>query len=84
VAAQYHRLARRRGKNRALVAHSLLVIIYQLLKTKQPYSDLGADYFEKFEMVRIERTAVRRLEQLGYAVTLPPTEADKRGRATTG
>lgn len=45
LAAQYHRLARRRGKQKAIlaVAHSLLVIIYHILQTKQPYRDLGAD-----------------------------------------
>src|SRR6266516_4609522 len=47
LSAQYHRLARRIGKKRAVMAvsHSLLVIISQILSTKQPYSDLGADYF---------------------------------------
>jgi hypothetical protein len=45
LSAQYHRLARRLGKKKALVAvsHSLLVISYHVLSTKQPYSDLGAD-----------------------------------------
>src|SRR5215469_18953563 len=43
LSAQYHRLARRLGEKKAVVAvsHSLLVIIYQVLSTKQPYCDLG-------------------------------------------
>jgi transposase len=75
-AALYHRIARRRGKKRALlaVAHSLLVVIYHMLRTKKPYSELGADYFDKLETDRIERQAVRRLEQLGYHVALTPKE----------
>jgi transposase len=46
LSAQYHRLARRLGEKKAVVAvsHSLLVIIYQVLSTKKPYRDLGADY----------------------------------------
>jgi transposase len=77
LAAQYHRIARRRGKQKAIVAvaHSLLVIIYHVLRDKKPYTDLGVDYFDKLDTARIERHHVRRLEQLGYTVTLTPTHA---------
>jgi transposase len=46
-AARYRRLAARRGKKRAIfaVAHSLLTVIYHILKTGSTYQDLGADYF---------------------------------------
>ncbi|HLW01948.1 MAG TPA: IS110 family transposase [Ktedonobacterales bacterium] len=74
LAAQYHRLARRRGKQKAIlaVAHSLLVIIYHILQTKQPYRDLGADYFAQLDMERLQRRAIEQLEHLGYTVTLTP------------
>jgi transposase len=74
LSAQYHRLARRLGKKKAVVAvsHSILVIIYHLLRTKKPYADLGADYFTQLDKTRIERHHVHRLEQLGYTVTLAP------------
>jgi transposase len=77
LAAQYHRLARRRGKPKAAmaVAHSVLVIAYHLLRTKQPYRDLGADYFDSRQREQIERHHVNRLKQLGYEVTLTPGEA---------
>jgi hypothetical protein len=77
LAAQYHRIVRRRGKQKAIVAvaHSLLVIIYHVLRDKKPYTDLGVDYFDKLDTARIERHHVRRLEQLGYTVTLTPTHA---------
>lgn len=39
------------------------------------YSGLGADYFERLESTQIERYHVRRLEQLGYTVTLAPASA---------
>jgi transposase len=76
LSAQYHRLARRIGKNKAVVAvsHSLLVIIYHVLSTKQPYSDLGADYFEQRDSMRLTHRSVRQLEALGYTVTLVPKE----------
>ena len=56
------------------VSHSLLVIIYQILSSKQPYSDLGADSFEQRDSARLTQRSVRQLEALGYAVTLVPKE----------
>lgn len=77
LAAQYHRLARRRGKPKALMAlaHSLLVVIYHVLRTKTPYKDLGADYFDKLDADRLQRHHVHRLEQLGYNVTVTKRSA---------
>jgi transposase len=74
--AQYRRLVGRRGKKRALVAvaHSLLVVIYHVLRTGRQYHDLGVDYFEKLDASRIIRSHVRRLENLGYMVTLAPLQ----------
>jgi transposase len=76
LAAFYHRIARRRGKKKAIVAleHKLLIIIYHVLCTKKPYSDLGADYFDQLEKAHLQRHHIRRLEQLGYTVTLTPQE----------
>src|SRR6266567_1615594 len=72
LSAQYHRLARRIGKKRAIVAvsHSLLVIIYHMLRANQDYHDLGPHFFETLDMTRQRDTAVRRLQALGYTVTL--------------
>lgn len=74
LSTQFHRLARRLGKKKAVVAisHSVLVIIYHVLQTKRPYTDLGADYFEKLDTTRLQQHHIRRLEQLGYQVTLTP------------
>src|SRR5512133_544981 len=45
--AQYHRLAARRGKKRALVAvdHSLLVAAWYVINDSVEYHDLGAEHF---------------------------------------
>ncbi len=76
LSAQYHRLARRLGKKKAVVAvsHSLLGVIYHILRTKQPYVDLGADYLEKLDTARVQRHHTHRLEQLGFTVTLTPKQ----------
>lgn len=72
LSAQYHRLAARRGAKRAAVAvaHSLIVIIYHMLRDGTSYLDLGPDYFTRRDRERLVRRAVRRIEQLGYKVTL--------------
>ena len=70
--AQYHRLAARRGAKRAIlaVAHAILVIIYHLLRHGSIYQDLGDNYFDERDRQGILRRSVRRLEGLGYKVTL--------------
>jgi transposase len=75
-AAQYRRLAARRGKKRALVAvgHSLLVIIYHVLRDHKEYQDLGPDYFNRLEPERLRRYLVKRLQGLGYDVRLSPKD----------
>jgi len=75
--AQFHRLAGRRGKKRAViaVAHAQLKVIYHLLSSAQSYQDLGADYFLKLNADRAARYHRKVLESLGYTV-IPP-EADK-------
>ncbi len=72
--ALYHRIARRRGKPRAMlaVAHSLLVSIYYMLRDQVPYQDLGPDYFDHLQAHRLEHHYVQRLEALGFQVRLTP------------
>jgi transposase len=72
LAAQYHRLAARRGKKRALiaVAHSILVIAFHMLKRQESYTELGADYFDRRRPEATAKRLVKRLEQLGYQVTV--------------
>src|SRR5262249_30844690 len=76
LGAQYRRLAARRGKKRALLAvgHSLLVILYHMLKYDVEYQDLGVDYFDKRDPERLRRSLVKRLERLGYPPALSPPE----------
>jgi transposase len=77
LAAQYRRLATRRGKQRALVAlgHSILVMVYYILSRRVPYRELGPVYFDTLDRQRVQQRLVQRLERLGYAVTLQPVAA---------
>jgi transposase len=77
LAAQYRRLAARRGKSRAAVAvgHTILIIVYHLLRHGTDYHDLGPHYFDERERRAVERRLVRRLEGLGYTVALEPRAA---------
>jgi transposase len=72
--AQYHRLAGRRGKKRAIgaVKHSLLVTVYFMLRDNRPYKDLGVDYFDKLNPQQRIRYHVRKLRELGQDVELSP------------
>ncbi len=76
LAAPYRRLAVRRGKKRALVAlgHTLLVVLYHLLKNGTTYDELGGDFLERLEPERLTRQLVQRLEKLGHKVSLEPKE----------
>jgi transposase len=74
LGAQFRRLAARRGRKRAAVAvgHSILVIAFHLITRRQAYQDLGAQYFDTQRPEVTQRRLVKRLESLGYQVTLQP------------
>jgi len=68
------RIARRRGRKKAIVAvgRSVLVIIWQLLSTDNAaFTDLGADFYDNRRGTqRAVRNHIRGLQALGYQVTL--------------
>ena len=72
LGAMYRRTAARKGRKRAAisVAHAMLRIAYYLLTREEMYVDLGEDYFDKQKQQSIVKYAVRRLENLGYSVTI--------------
>ncbi len=74
LAAQFRRLASRRGPKKAAiaVAHSILRIVYHLLIDQHPYEDLGELYFDNRQKHELSRRLVQRLQRLGYAVQLVP------------
>jgi transposase len=74
LSALYRRLAARRGTKRATiaVAHKLLVIAYYILRDGTCYRDLGPDYFDRLNPEGLRRRLTKRLEGLGFKVTLEP------------
>lgn len=73
LSAQFGRIARRRGKNRAVVAvaHSILVAAYHILRDDVDYHDLGGDWFaRRHDHDQRARWLIRQLENLGHTVTL--------------
>jgi transposase len=78
LSAQYHRLARRIGKTKAIVAvsHTVAVNFYHMITKRIPYRELGANYFDTLDRERLTKHTVKRLEALGYEVTLTQREVD--------
>ncbi len=74
LAAQFRRIAARRGGKRAAmaVAHSILVIIYHLLSEGTTYEERGEIFFEERDRQAIEKRLIRQLERLGNQVTIEP------------
>jgi transposase len=74
LAARYKRIARRRGKQRALVAvgNSLLTIAWHLLSDPAArFTDLGPDWHDRLAPLRRKRQLIAELERLsGKKVTL--------------
>jgi transposase len=72
LAAQYHRLVKRMGKKKALVAvgHSILVIVYHVLESKASYTELGGDYFDRRDRQKRQQRLIHQLESLGLKVTV--------------
>jgi transposase len=77
LAAQFRRLAPRRGAKRALIAvgHTILSMVYRMLASGTTYSELGEDYFDRLNSTRLTRYFVKRLEGLGHKVVLEPNAA---------
>ena len=75
LSAQFRRLAARKGKKRAIVAvgHTILIIVFHMIKNQQPYRHLGADYFDRRNAEQLKRSLVRRLERLGVQVSIVST-----------
>jgi transposase len=71
---RYRRIARRRGKKKAIVAvgRSILVIVWHLLSDPEArFHDLGPDFYDtRIGPDRKKRNHIRQLEALGFKVTL--------------
>jgi transposase len=72
LATHFRRIAARRGAKRAsmALAHTLLVIAYQVMHDGTMYQDLGETYLDERDRTHVLRRSIKRLERLGYKVTI--------------
>ena len=71
---KFHRFKARRGAMRAAlaIAHKILVAAYHMLAKGLPYRELGEAYLDQIAQTRTVANLKRRIERLGYSVTLEP------------
>lgn len=72
LSSQYHRIAARRGANRAAIAvgHTILTIVYYLLTRNEDYIELGADFYDQRRKDMVIKQSIKRLESLGVKVSI--------------
>jgi transposase len=77
LGALYARLSRRRGAKRAVVGvgHAILVAVWHILSKNEPYRELGPRHFDSIDKDRLKRRYIRRLQDLGFEVTIEGTAA---------
>jgi transposase len=78
LAAQYRRLATRRGKKQAVVAvgQTILVVACHLLARDRDDQELGAGWFDQHDRAAVKHRLVRRLEALAGTFSSSPTSPD--------
>jgi transposase len=75
--ARYHRIAARRGKKRAIVAtaRAMLESAWYMLSRREPYRELGGDYYDQRQKEHKVDYLTRQLSKLGFTVSLEPLAA---------
>ena len=74
---KYWKLKARRGPMRAAlaVAHKILIAAYHMLSTGADHQDLGPTHLDRLSITTTKNALVKRLERLGYQVTLQEATA---------
>jgi transposase len=83
LTAVFHRVAARRGMKKAAmaVAHRMLIIAWHIIRDGGIYQEAGGSYFDRLHPDRSARRLMRRLQQIGFDVTLtgtPPKPASSK------
>ena len=71
LGAFFRRIQSRHGRAAAIkaTAHKLAIIFYSMLKTRTPYRDPGADYYEKRYQQRLFNSLQKKAATLGFHLT---------------
>ena len=74
--SKYESLVARRGRKRALIAigHKILSAAYFIIKNKEPYLELGAEYLESRRKKNQVQSLVDKLRGLGVTVEIKEAE----------
>ena len=74
---KYWRLKARRGPKRAAlaIAHKILIAAYHMLANDADYRDLGPQHLDNLSVTATKNALVKRLERLGFHVTLQEATA---------
>lgn len=77
LAAKFRRVAARHGSMKAIVAveHSILSAVWHMLADGECYADPGADHFTRMDPIKAKNNAIKKLNSLGYDVTITPATA---------
>lgn len=78
--SRYRRLAGKRGKGKAAIAvgHTILIIVYHVLKDKCHYQERGGDFFDRLNEQKLISSLKKRIERLGYKVDVKELQEVKR------
>lgn len=80
---KFWRLATKKQKRQPAVvatAHSILTLVYQVLKTGQPYQERGSTVLDQRQKERIIRHHIRRLGRLGIRIRTTSAASAKPSR----
>lgn len=74
LSAFYRRMYVRKGPQKAVLAlaHHLITVVYNVLARGEEYVEFGGNYFDEQNKPKVVSRMVKRLEKLGYVVTLTP------------
>jgi transposase len=74
LTAFFHRIAARQGMKKAAVAvaHRILMLAYYIIRDGSIYREAGGDFYDRRNPQRTAKRLARRLQRIGYEVTLTP------------
>lgn len=78
LTALFYRVAAHQGMKKAAVAvaHRILMLAYYIIRDGTQYRDPGGDVYDRRNPQRTAKRLVRRLERIGFEVTIKPPQTN--------